>query len=152
MCEAIVAGVQKLDLIVIGSLLAITAGVAVMFTGAPGGLTMTAEQAKLAAHKGPRLIVVEASGCGWCSKLRQDLAPDYQQSSYQELAPLVYLNIDAYTLRQMKLSAPVMFTPTLLMVDREGKELGRIVGYPGSIDRMFRFVGRLAGRQAGGRA
>lgn len=139
------AGLQKIELLAVGAMVAIAFGVTAAFSTGPGGFTMTAEEAAIAAHQGPRLVVVEAYGCGWCKRLRQDLAPAYQESGFQEIAPLVYANISGFMVRKLNLTGPVNVTPTLLMVDREGNELGRISGYPGSVGRMTRFVGRHAG-------
>lgn len=136
---------QKIELFVIGGMVAIALGVTAVASTGPGGFTMTAEEARVAAHQGPRLIVVESYGCGWCKKLRKDLAPEYESSTYHsEVAPLVYANINSSAVRKLTLDAPIHATPTLLMVDREGNELGRLTGYPGSVNRMMRFVGKHA--------
>lgn len=134
------AKIHRLDLYVLGGIAVIAFGVTAAFSTGPGGLLMTAEEAAIAAHTGPRLIVVESRGCGWCKRLRTDLAPEYQQSSDQELAPLVYANINGFTVRGLNLAEPVNVVPTLLLIDPQGKELGRIRGYPGSTSRMRRFV------------
>lgn len=136
---------QKIELFVIGGMVAVALGVTAAFSTGPGGFTMTAEEARIAAHQGPRLIVVESYGCGWCKRLRKDLAPEYLSSTYHtEVAPLVYADINSSAVRKLTLDAPINSTPTLLMVDREGNELGRLTGYPGSISRMMRFVGKYA--------
>ena len=134
------AKLQRLELYVLGGITAVAFAVTAAFSTGPGGLFMTDEEAVIAAHQGPRLIVVESKGCGWCKRLRDDLAPQYQQSGEHALAPLVYANINGFTLRGLNLEEPVYVTPTLLMVNSDGKELGRIRGYPGSFDRMRRFV------------
>ncbi len=137
---------QRIELYVLGSMIAVALGVAAGASTGPGSFTMTAEEARIAAHQGPRLVVVEAHGCGWCRKLRKDLAPEYESSTYHtEIAPLVYANISGTMVRKLNLSRPLDATPTLLMIDRQGNELGRLTGYPGSIGRMMSFVGQHAG-------
>lgn len=137
---------QKIEMFVLGGMMAMALGVTAVASTGPGGFTMTAEQARIAAHPGPRLIVVETSSCGWCRRLRKEIGPEYLQSSYHaEVAPLVYADLNGSYLRKLTLDAPVRSTPTLLMVDRDGHELGRLTGYPGSMDRLIRFVGKHAG-------
>jgi len=76
------------------------------------------------------LLMFESAGCEWCEIWDEEVGIIYPKTSEARAAPLRRLDID--TPREGKLSGlrPVMFTPTFILMDK-GKEVGRILGYPG---------------------
>jgi hypothetical protein len=83
------------------------------------------------------LLVVMRDGCGWCDKFQEELGPKYRRSDLQRRAPLRYVDAaDVMGVKSYKLKSPVYGTPTLVMLDTFGREVGRYPGYPGSIANL----------------
>ena len=76
------------------------------------------------------LLMFESEGCEWCEIWDKEVGSIYPKTSEAQAAPL--RRIDIHATRDEKLSSirPVMFTPTFVLMDK-GKEVGRILGYPG---------------------
>ena len=77
---------------------------------------------------GLRLIMVDDVGCSYCRKWDEEVGVAYPQSAEGRLAPLErrpkrHTDLHAYE--------PLAYTPTFVLV-RDGREIGRIVGYPGA--------------------
>ncbi len=87
------------------------------------------------------VLVVMRDGCGWCDKFQEELGPQYRQSAQQADAPMRYIDAaDFNESRKYHIRKPVYATPTIVMIDTYGREVGRSVGYPGSIERLARTV------------
>jgi hypothetical protein len=83
------------------------------------------------------LLVVMRDGCGWCDKFQEELGPTYRRSDLQSRAPLRYVDAaDVMGVKSYKLKSPVYGTPTLVMLDTFGREVGRYPGYPGSMANL----------------
>lgn len=76
------------------------------------------------------LIMVERPGCHWCAQWHEEIGTAYPATEESRRAPLRRVQIDALPGDVAFASKPV-FTPTFVLVD-EGRELGRIEGYPGA--------------------
>jgi thioredoxin-related protein len=76
------------------------------------------------------LVMVEQTGCEWCERWDEEIAPAYPKTTEGKFAPL--RRVDLYAIpKDMKLTRRVNFTPTFLIVE-QGQELARIEGYPGA--------------------
>lgn len=75
------------------------------------------------------LIMVEQPGCHWCARWNEEIAHIYPKSEEGRRAPLRRVELNALPQDVTFASRPV-FTPTFVLID-EGRELGRIEGYPG---------------------
>lgn len=84
-----------------------------------------------AVPQGLALVMFEQDGCPWCAKWNNDVAPGYAQSDEGRAAPLVRRDIHDPIPPGMTLASPPQFTPTFVLI-KDGRELGRIQGYPGS--------------------
>lgn len=75
------------------------------------------------------LYMAEAKGCYWCARWNKDISHIYPKTAEGIAAPLKRYNLysDKPT---VDFARKVTFTPTFILV-RDGKELGRIEGYPG---------------------
>ena len=73
----------------------------------------------------------EQPGCPFCRAFDTQIAPDYPRSAAGKVAPLRRVNI--YDDRQGGIPGltPAYFTPTFVVVDDGGHEVGRLEGYPG---------------------
>jgi hypothetical protein len=77
------------------------------------------------------LLMFELRGCPWCIKWHREIGPAYPRSSEGLRAPLRIVDIKAPLPGDLSLDRPVTSSPTFVLVD-EGREIGRITGYPGA--------------------
>lgn len=76
------------------------------------------------------LIMVEEIGCYWCMRWDAEIAPIYPLTAEGKFAPLRRIDINEPLPADLALDSRAVYTPTFILVD-DGKELGRIEGYPG---------------------
>jgi thioredoxin-related protein len=74
------------------------------------------------------LIMFERSGCPYCMRWDEEIAPAYQRSEEAKVAPLRRYDIGKGQPKDVQLAVAVRFTPTFVLFD-QGKEIGRITGY-----------------------
>lgn len=74
------------------------------------------------------LVMYESPGCPWCARWRAEVGLAYSRSDEGRRAPL--RNVDLSANAGVTLLSPVVVSPTFVLVDG-GREIGRIVGYPG---------------------
>lgn len=101
---------------------------AVVFATLPTGSVMAAE-----------LAMFERDGCIWCVRWHRDIGGIYDRTPEGLRAPLRRINVrdePGFALEQ-----PVIFTPTFVLVEN-GREVGRITGYPGQ-DAFWGLLGKL---------
>ncbi|KNG92927.1 hypothetical protein [Pseudaestuariivita atlantica] len=82
-----------------------------------------------AAHAEPYLLMAEEHGCYWCEKWNEEIAPIYPKTVEGRTAPLRRYDLHSET-PDVVFERRVQYTPTFILVE-DGKELGRIEGYPG---------------------
>ncbi|WP_406650516.1 hypothetical protein QEZ52_15235 [Aliisedimentitalea scapharcae] len=75
------------------------------------------------------LVMVEQTGCEWCERWNQEIAPIYPKTSEGRFAPLRRVDLRNMP-DDLKITRRVNFTPTFLIVEN-GHEIGRLEGYPG---------------------
>ncbi len=88
-----------------------------------------------------QLLILEQDGCPWCDRWNDDIGVFYHKTSEGKRAPLRRIDIHNKIpddLRELKLGR---YTPTFVLMD-EGKEVGRIRGYPGE-DFFWGLLGQL---------
>lgn len=124
-------------------------GAEVLMTQAAAG---TADKAAgIAAENGLRLVMIEEEGCGFCARWHRDVGIGYDKTDEGRQAPLVRMEIASARAQKFE---RLVYTPTFLLV-RDGREVGRIVGYAGpdlfwwQFSDLIRRHGRSA-RGAGG--
>ena len=76
------------------------------------------------------LVMVEERGCHWCARWNEDIAPIYPKTAEGKAAPLRRIDISIRHPEDFSYTRRVAYTPTFVLI-AEGKELGRIEGYPG---------------------
>ncbi|MDK3074399.1 hypothetical protein QO034_14960 [Sedimentitalea sp. JM2-8] len=81
------------------------------------------------AAQATELVMVEQTGCEWCARWNQEIAPAYPNSSEGKFAPLRRVDLRAMP-DDLVTARRVTFTPTFLIVEN-GKEITRLEGYPG---------------------
>lgn len=77
------------------------------------------------------LIMVEQPGCAYCAAWDKAIAPIYPKTEAGQYAPLHRVDLRAGAPEGVTYAYPARFTPTFILVDDDGQELGRIEGYPG---------------------
>ncbi len=77
------------------------------------------------------LIMFEQPGCPFCRAFDQEIAPDYPRSAAGKIAPLRRADIFDDRRGGIPGLTPAYFTPTFVVVDDAGQEVGRLEGYPG---------------------
>jgi hypothetical protein len=80
------------------------------------------------------LVMFERAGCPWCEAFDREVAPTYPKTAEGARAPLRRLNIYAPLPSDLAFIKVERLTPLFVLVD-DGREIGRIRGYPG--DDLF---------------
>ena len=83
-----------------------------------------------APARAAELIVFEQKGCVWCQRFDREIAPAYDRTSEGKRAPLRRLDIAQPVPSELGFIRRERFTPVFVLVE-EGREIGRIRGYPG---------------------
>jgi alkylhydroperoxidase family enzyme len=87
------------------------------------------------------LIMFEQAGCVWCEAFDREIAPVYDKTEEGARAPLRRLDIAAALPPELSFIAVERLTPLFVLVDN-GREIGRIRGYPGE-DHFWGLLGAL---------
>jgi thioredoxin-related protein len=72
----------------------------------------------------------EGRGCSWCARWHAEIGPGYHKTEEGRRAPLRRLDIRQQENAGALLARSVTVTPTFVLID-DGREVGRLVGYPG---------------------
>jgi hypothetical protein len=99
----------------------------------------TAAVAHGGSARAAELVMFEEPGCAWCRRWHAEIGPAYPLTAEGRLAPLRRIHIRDQAIAGVSLERPVTVTPTFVLAEG-GREIGRIVGYPGN---EF-FYGQLA--------
>jgi hypothetical protein len=76
------------------------------------------------------LVMYRSPGCPWCAMWDHEVGPVYAKTEAGRRAPLRMADLEAAKNSGVTLQRPVRYSPTFVLVD-EGREIGRIEGYPG---------------------
>lgn len=82
------------------------------------------------AANAAELVMAEQAGCEWCEAWDEEVGAVYHKTDAGRIAPLRRVNIHDPLPRDLDFIRGLAFTPTFVLV-HEGKEVGRILGYPG---------------------
>jgi hypothetical protein len=77
-----------------------------------------------------RLIMVEETGCMWCTSWNEKIGPIYPKTPEGRTAPLQRIDIHETLPSDLTFSSSLQFTPTFVLMIN-GTEAARIEGYPG---------------------
>jgi hypothetical protein len=95
-----------------------------------------------AQARAAELLMFRRAGCPWCLAWDEAVGPIYPKSDLGRRLPLRPVDLDRDPPPAVILVRPVRFTPTFVVVD-EGREIGRIEGYPGE-DFFWSLLDKLA--------
>jgi len=94
------------------------------------------------------LVMVEQPGCAYCAAWDKSIAPIYPKTAIGGFAPLRRADLHDGAPEGVSYAYPARFTPTFILIDDEGAELGRIEGFPGE-DFFWAVLEKLATDRAG---
>jgi hypothetical protein len=97
--------------------------------GISGLLMLCAVAVTAGAASAAELVMFRRDGCVWCAKWDREIGPIYLKTEFNRTAPLRLINLD-HDPDPAILHGPIHYTPTFVLVE-DGKEVGRIEGYPG---------------------
>jgi len=87
------------------------------------------------------LVMFEQAGCAWCEAFDREIAPIYGKTEEGQRAPLRRVDIDRQVPPDLDSIEVERLTPLFVLVD-QGREIGRIRGYPGE-DHFWGLLGVL---------
>ena len=76
------------------------------------------------------LVMFRQALCEWCKVWDDEVGVVYNKTQEGQRVPIRQIDIHDERPADLKSIRPVVFTPTFVLVDG-GKEIGRILGYPG---------------------
>ena len=76
------------------------------------------------------LVMFDSPTCDWCEVWDEEIAPVYGKTEEGRAAPLRRHSIHDERPDDLKHLKGIVYTPTFVLMD-QGKEIGRIAGYPG---------------------
>ena len=86
--------------------------------------------ASIQTTRAAELVMVERDGCPRCDAFDRDLAPIFTRASEGRRAPLRRIDLYKPVPADLAFLQIERLTPLFILVD-EGREIGRIRGYPG---------------------
>ncbi len=92
------------------------------------------------------LIMFEQAYCDWCEAWDAEVGHIYAQTDEGKLLPLRRVDIHETLPTDLAAIGRVRFTPTFVVME-EGREVGRIQGYPGE-DSFYWLLGEIIARMA----
>jgi len=97
------------------------------------------------SSRAAELVMFEQAGCEWCAAFDREIAPIYPKTDEGRRAPLRRIDITRPLPQDLAFIAVERVTPLFVLVDN-GREIGRIRGYPGEdnfwglLDAMMKTV------------
>lgn len=88
-----------------------------------------------------RLLMFDQAGCIYCARWEREIGPIYPKTTESEIAPLTRHDIGDALPDGVVLDRPATLTPTFVLLD-DGRETGRLEGYPGE-DFFWFLLGEL---------
>jgi thioredoxin-related protein len=76
------------------------------------------------------LVMFETAGCPWCEAWDREVGVVYGKTEAGRRAPLRRVALDGPRPADLGQIDDIVYTPTFVLLD-EGREIGRILGYPG---------------------
>jgi len=103
-----------------------------MVAFAPVGPTLALPDpdARIEAHTGLEMVVMEADGCIYCGLFRRDVLPAFEASERGRTLPVRFMDVNDVDTAPITLSQPIDILPTFVVL-KDHKEIGRIPGYVG---------------------
>jgi protein-disulfide isomerase len=88
------------------------------------------------------LVMFDDPACVYCKRWLAEVGPGYPKTEEGQRAPLRRIFIRDQAQAGVQLKSPVNATPTFVLVDDRGQEVGRLTGYPGA-DYFYPMLGEI---------
>ena len=98
------------------------------------------------AARAAELVMFDSRSCIYCLRWDRDVGSVYDKTPEAKLLPLRRIDISRQSASGVRLSEPVRYTPTFVVVDK-GREIGRIEGFS-SDDQFWGLLDELAAKVA----
>ncbi len=82
------------------------------------------------AVRAAELVMFESEYCEWCERWHEEIGPIYPKTWEGRVAPLRRVDVDEEWPEDLKSIRGIRYTPTFVLME-DGREVGRLVGYPG---------------------
>lgn len=92
--------------------------------------------------KAAELVMFEQKSCVWCQRFDREIAPAYDKTTEGKRAPLRRVDFARPLPADLAFVTRERFTPVFVLVD-QGREIGRIRGYPGETFFWGLFAGLI---------
>lgn len=89
-----------------------------------------------------RLLMIEQVGCYVCAAFNRDVAPAYEASPEGQIAPLIHADLRGPLPEGVTLTTRPFVTPTFVLLTPDGREVGRLTGFPGE-DFFWPYVNEM---------
>jgi hypothetical protein len=76
------------------------------------------------------LVMFEDAGCVWCARFNDEIGPIYGKTAEGRRAPLRHVDLSRPIPPELQFIEREQLTPLFVLIDN-GREVGRIRGYPG---------------------
>lgn len=96
------------------------------------------------ASRAAELLMFEEDWCHWCETWNDEIGVIYSKTTEGQRAPLRRIDIHGKFPGDVALVSRPQYTPTFILIEN-GRELGRIEGYPGE-DFFWALLGQLLDR------
>lgn len=96
----------------------------------PLAIALLASALLIAQARAAELVMFEQKGCVWCQRFDREIAPAYDKTTEGRRVPLRRQDIAKPVPPDLGFIMRERFTPVFVLID-EGREIGRIRGYPG---------------------
>ena len=104
----------------------------------------------LAPARAAELIMFTQRGCAWCERFDREIAPAYEKTAEGKRAPLRRVDLAKPQPQDLAFILRERFTPVFVLIDN-GREIGRIRGYPGDAF-FYGLLGNLVAQMDRGEA
>lgn len=91
------------------------------------------------------LLMFERAGCVWCERWNAEIGPIYPKTPEGRFAPLRRIDLADGEPAGLSLAGRVRYTPTFILVDDGGREVGRVTGYLGE-DAFWGLASAMIGK------
>jgi thioredoxin-related protein len=89
-----------------------------------------------------RLLMIEQVGCYVCTAFNRDVAPAYRASAENDVAPLIHADLRGALPEGVTLTSRPFVTPTFILLNTDGQEVGRLIGFPGE-DFFWAYINEM---------
>ncbi len=91
-------------------------------------LAVTAAWSVLPA-RAAQLVMFERKYCPWCVRWKKDIGSFYHKTDEGKIAPLRIVDMDGKRPEDLKDIRGLVWSPTFVLLDDDGREVGRMEGY-----------------------